>query len=124
MIKPKGIDHIVLKTANLDAMLSFYTHILGCVVERQIDTPIHLVQLRCGSSLIDLEWIADSPLAEGRLGHFCLLIDCDDLEGLISQLIQLGIEVPAPEVRYGATGFGHSVYILDPDGNQVELKPT
>ena len=26
------------------------------------------------------------------------------------------------ETRYGATGFGPSVYISDPDGNTVELR--
>ena len=33
----------------------------------------------------------------------------------------VGIDVDA-KTRYGATGFGPSIYISDPDGNTVELR--
>lgn len=31
----KALDHVVLRTCNLDAMLHFYRDILGCPVERK-----------------------------------------------------------------------------------------
>ena len=33
-----------------------------------------------------------------------------------------GIEAGATSTRYGAEGDGPSIYILDPEGNTVELK--
>ena len=64
MIHIREIDHIVLRVADLDAMLHFYGTVLGCPVERRQDD-IGLVQLRAGRSLVDLVPV-DGPL--GRAG--------------------------------------------------------
>ena len=53
MIQIRGIDHVVLRVADLDAMLEFYCKVLGCSIERQQEE-LGLTQLRAGSSLIDL----------------------------------------------------------------------
>ena len=37
-------------------------------------------------------------------------------------LNSFGIETGDFIKRYGAQGFGNSIYILDPDGNTVELR--
>ena len=81
MVPVIGLDHVVLRVRDLDAMLDFYRDTLGCPVERTLD--IGLVQLRAGSSLIDLVPV-DSEL--GRTGggppdgprnmdHFCLQVE-------------------------------------------------
>ena len=36
MIRVRLIDHIVLRTQNLEAMLRFYTRVLGCAIERRL----------------------------------------------------------------------------------------
>ena len=84
MIKVRLIDHIVLRTQNLERMLHFYSHVLGCRVERRLPAHVGLTQLRAGQSLIDLVDV-DSEL--GRAGgpppsgtaqsidHFCLQIE-------------------------------------------------
>ena len=59
-----GIDHVVVRVADLDRALAFYEGALGCAVERRLDD-LGLVQLRAGASLIDLVPLA-SPL--GRAG--------------------------------------------------------
>ena len=33
-----------------------------------------------------------------------------------------GIAFEPPETRYGADGYGPSIYVTDPEGNRVELK--
>jgi hypothetical protein len=53
LIKIREIDHIVLRVVDLDRMIRFYTEVLGCTIERRQDE-IGLVQLRAGSSLVDL----------------------------------------------------------------------
>lgn len=80
MIHIQAIDHLVLRVIDLDAMLRLYCGALGCSIERR-DDDVGLVQLRAGSSLIDLVPVSArlgqaggaAPASEGRnLDHFCL----------------------------------------------------
>lgn len=131
MIKPVGIDHIVLRTDNLAAMIGFYTQVLGCTVERQLAPEVGLTQLRAGNALIDLVRV-DSRLgkigggppsaSENNLDHFCLQIQAISENELIDYLKSQQVDLGDIDERYGAQGFGRSIYIRDPDGNTVELK--
>ena len=128
MIPVIGLDHVVLRVRDLDAMLDFYRDTLGCPVERELD--IGLVQLRAGASLIDLVPV-DSEL--GRKGggppggprnmdHFCLQVEPFEEEAIRRTLASRGYEAGPVEARYGALGDGPSIYVEDPEGNTVELK--
>jgi catechol 2,3-dioxygenase-like lactoylglutathione lyase family enzyme len=129
-IRLKGLDHLVLRTDNADRMIRFYCDVLSCTVERRRDD-IGLIQLRAGHTLIDLVTL-DGPLGaaggaapgrEGRnLDHFCLAIERFNETALRKHLAQHGVQAGPTETRYGAGGFGPSVYLHDPDGNTVELK--
>jgi glyoxylase I family protein len=130
-IKLTGIDHIVLRTTKLEAMLHFYCEILGCTIERDTSTDNGLIQLRAGNALIDLV-IVDSELgrlgggpptaAENNVDHYCLQVEpIPELE-IIAQLERQGVTTGTFEKRYGAQGYGNSIYISDPQGNTVELR--
>ena len=129
-IRLKGLDHIVLRTDHADRMIRFYCDVLGCSVERRRDD-IGLIQLRAGQTLIDLVTL-DGPLGaaggappgrEGRnLDHFCLAIEKFNETVLRKHLTQHNVQAGPIETRYGAGGFGPSIYLQDPDGNTVELK--
>jgi catechol 2,3-dioxygenase-like lactoylglutathione lyase family enzyme len=129
-IEIKGLDHVVLRVRDLDTSLGFYRDVLGCPVERRLDE-LGLVQLRAGTSLIDLVPL-DSPLgrhggagpgAEGRnLDHFALTLARFDEAALREALLAAGVEPGDVAMRYGAEGQGPSMYLQDPDGNVVELK--
>ena len=130
MIAIREIDHLVLRTEHLEAMIAFYTGVLGMAVERRVDG-IGLVQLRAGRSLVDLVPVSGelgrkggaAPGAEGRnLDHFCVRVEPFDEVAIRAQLTALGVEAGPTEQRYGAEGSGPSMYIQDPDGNTVELK--
>ena len=126
----EGLDHIVLRVVDLDAMLAFYVGVLGCTREK--DQPaIGLYQLRAGAALIDLVPVAErlgrmggaAPGKEGRnLDHLCLAIDRFDAAALTAYLREAGVEVGEMGTRYGAKGDGPSLYLTDPEGNVVELK--
>ncbi|WP_354682763.1 VOC family protein [Cupriavidus necator] len=130
MFRLLGIDHLVLRSADVDALRRFYVDVLGCSVERE-QTDLGLTQLRAGNALIDLVSL-DGPLgraggagpgAEGRnLDHFCLRIEPFDAGALRAWLAQHGVQAGEVEQRFGAEGKGPSLYIRDPDGNVVELK--
>lgn len=130
MIRVQHIDHIVLRVADLDAMIAFYGNVLGCAVERRNDE-IGLIQLRAGSCLIDLVPIAGklgsaggaAPGKEGRnLDHFCFRVEPFDPDAIFRHLDLHGVKAGPVESRYGAEGNGPSIYIEDPEGNTVELK--
>lgn len=130
MITIRQLDHVVLRVSNLQAMMDFYTKVIGCPVEK-IQEDLGLYQLRAGSSLIDLVPIdgklgrngGAAPGREGRnLDHFCLQVDPFDADAIIGHLRAHGAD-PAPVAsRYGAMGQGPSIYVPDPEGNVLELK--
>jgi len=122
-ISVAGLDHLVLRVADLDRAIQFYGEVLGCHVERRLDEP-KLVQLRAGTSMIDLVPAGSAPQpAEGRnLDHFAVRISTFDYAALAAHLQRHGIAVGEVRRRYGAEGYGSSLYITDPDGNVVELK--
>lgn len=117
-----GLDHVVLRVADMDCMLRFYREVLGCDEERRVDA-IGLVQLRAGRSLIDLIQEKVGRSQSGRnMDHFALRIEPFDEGALRTDLEGHGVPVGAVESRYGADGQGPSLYIEDPEGNTVELK--
>ena len=121
-----GLDHVVLRVGDLDRAISFYGRVLGCRVERELQQP-RLVQLRAGASLIDLVPVSASPgkAAEktGRnMDHFCVRLTGFDAPALKAHLARNGVDPGEVHERYGAEGYGPSIYISDPDGNTVELK--
>ena len=129
-IRVKTIDHVVLRTSKPDAMVKFYRELLNCNLERVVTDP-PLFQLRAGDSLIDLiqqpdksvsHEVAGSEQGGCNMDHLCLRIEAMDEAELRRILTQHDIEVPEFDDRYGAEGFGRSVYINDPEGNIVELK--
>jgi len=125
-----GIDHVVLRVADIGRALAFYRDALGLPVERTV-ADLGLWQLRAGRSLIDLVAIEGTlgrqggapPGRDGRnVDHLCLRIAPFDRDTLIAHLAAHGIPPGEVARRYGADGFGPSMYVRDPDGNTVELK--
>ncbi|MFM2589113.1 VOC family protein [Vibrio sp. TBV020] len=130
-IRILAIDHIVLRTSNLKKMLAFYQDILACPIERELPE-LGLTQLRAGNALIDIVTVdselgqlgGKAPQQNGRnVDHFCLQTAMFDEQQLRDYLHSHNIATNDFVERYGAQGFGRSVYIEDPEGNVVELKP-
>ncbi|MCW8886709.1 MAG: VOC family protein [Motiliproteus sp.] len=122
MIDIEGLDHLVLRVADMQRSIDFYCLLLGCQVERRVDS-IGLVQLRAGNHLIDLLPRSEGEAIYGEnLDHFCLKLKHFDAEQIQDYLKQRGVQAGVTEQRYGAEGYGPSIYIEDPDGNTVELK--
>jgi len=129
-LKVRGLDHLVIRARDLAALERFYVEVLGLTVERRADQ-IGMVQLRAGAQLVDLVAVdgmlgrqgGAAPGAEGRnLDHFCLNLDDFDLATVEAHLRAHGITPGDSGVRYGAGGFGVSIYLTDPEGNGLELR--
>lgn len=131
MFEVAAVDHIVLRTTRLKEMIVFYSDVLGCKVERESSSEFGLTQLRAGNALIDLV-VVDSELGrlgggpptstENNLDHFCLQLKSISNDEITRHLESFDIEVGEFFKRYGAEGFGQSLYIKDPEGNVVELR--
>lgn len=124
------IDHVVLRVRDVAAMEAFYCDVLGCRVERRRGD-IGLLQLRAGASLIDLVDVAGklggaggaAPGEEGRnMDHLCLRVEPFEVDGILAHLRNHDVRIGEFGSRYGAEGEGPSQYLLDPEGNTVELK--
>jgi glyoxylase I family protein len=130
MFRILAIDHVVLRVHDLASNLAFYCGVLGCTEERRQDG-IGLVQLRAGSSLIDLVPVEGKlgrlggagPGREGHnMDHLCLSVADYDEAAIVAHLKAHGVRVGEIGSRYGAQGEGPSIYCYDPQGNMVELK--
>ena len=119
------LDHVVLRVRDQAASERFYRTILGLRLDH-VNEKAQLVQLRAGRHLIDLLPLAPGETAgpSARMDHVCLSIRCDDLLAVAAWLRARDVVVEGDVVtRRGAFGNGASLYIRDPDGYRIELKP-
>lgn len=126
-----AIDHVVFRVADLSGAIRFYEDVLGARLERSVPE-IGLYQLRAGTSLIDLVDMAGPLGMQGgaapeqndghNVDHVCLRVLPWDESAILAHLARHGITDAEVASRYGAQGYGPSIYIRDPAGNTIELK--
>ena len=126
-LRVTGLDHFVLRVRDLDAAIAFYRDVLGLPIEmldeyRAGTRPF--VSARVGDQLIDL---VPDPTYDGALGglvHFCVRVAGRLADDVLPRVRAAGVAVieDAPMIRLGATGYGQSIYVRDPDGYVIELK--
>jgi len=133
-MKITELDHIVLNVSDIDRSLAFYTEVLGLKgerVEEFREKKIGFPSVRVNEhTIIDLfpskkgtGSEKSGEKLEGNLNHFCLVVEREDFEGIVDYL--KGHSVPirqGPISRWGARGRATSVYFLDPDGNEIEIR--
>ena len=129
-ITVRQIDHVVIRVVDLDNMVAWYRDVLGCELERG-PGDYRLAQLRAGGSLIDLV-DANGPFGKKggalpdknapNMDHVCFQVDPWDPTTIQAQLRRHDVEFGEFGNRYGATGMGPSIYLKDPEGNNIELK--
>ena len=124
-----GVDHVVIRAKDIDAMLGFYRDVLGCPVAKH-NAPLGLWHLDAGGSMIDLVDMAGKlgaaggpPPGPGRnVDHVAIRVEPFDADAILAHFAAHGIAAEAPATRFGAEGDGPSIYLRDPEGNGVELK--
>ena len=136
-IKIVEMDHIVLNVRDIDRSLQFYIDVLGLEGERvgefkdgkvgfpsvriNKDTVIDLFPLAGGESL-KVPASNDGKL-EGNLNHFCMVVEKSNFDTALESLKSRGIAIrEGPVSRWGARGRATSIYFLDPDGNEIEIR--
>lgn len=121
MLNLCGIDHVVLRVADIEMMRRFYCDVLGAT-HVAYRPQFGMSHLRVGQAMIDLVE-AKSPVGQGRnMDHLCLRVEPFDQQAVVAHLERHGVKVGDIRNRFGAEGNGISIYITDPEGNTVELK--
>lgn len=128
------LDHIVLNVSDVDRSLEFYTGVLKLQPERLAEfragkAGFPSVRINAGSIIDLFPTERDAPASApgekttGNLNHFCLVIGREEFAKLPDYLSQNGVDIrEGPVKRWGARGQATSVYFLDPDGNEIELR--
>jgi catechol 2,3-dioxygenase-like lactoylglutathione lyase family enzyme len=128
-----NLDHIVLNVRDIDRSVSFYTDVLGLRPERldefrsgKVSFPSVRINEHTIIDLFPIKEAGPAPVPgknNGNLNHLCLVIGKDEFSEIVSYLTQRQIAIrEGPVSRWGARGRATSVYFLDPDGNEVEIR--
>lgn len=121
MVKVVGLDHVVLSVADVERSLAWYRDELGL-------EPLRVEEWRRGEVLFPSLRVEEGTIIDllqtDRTGqnvdHVCLVIEPQDLDA-VKRSGRFEV-VDGPARRFGARGDGTSLYVLDPDGNTVELR--
>jgi catechol 2,3-dioxygenase-like lactoylglutathione lyase family enzyme len=133
-IKISELDHIVLNVGDIERSLKFYTEVMGLKAERVDEFrtgKVGFPSVRINAdTIIDLFPIQDQQNKQnggektaGNLNHFCMVTGKEDFAGIVDYLKENSIIIrEGPVSRWGARGRATSVYFLDPDGNEIEIR--
>ena len=123
MIRPKKVGHVVLKVRDLKRAEQFYTEVLGFEVVTRLKRP-RGVFFTLGEQHHDLAVLEVPPEADAvkeqqvGLHHVALQV------GSFAELQECYRTLKAHDVTITRTvdhGITKSIYLLDPDGNGIEL---
>ncbi|MDQ0989094.1 VOC family protein [Streptomyces sp. V3I7] len=117
-------DHLVLNVADIERSLAFYTGPLGL-------EPVRVEEWRAGkvsfpsvrvspTTIIDLLETRAARPEGSNVDHICLVVEPLDWQEVIDSGVFTVVDGPGE--RFGARGTAISLYVLDPDGNTVELR--
>jgi ureidoacrylate peracid hydrolase len=107
------LHHLLLESSDLDAAVAFYTGVLGFTVRKQ-------EAFRDGRRLVVTHQglgLTEGGEPGGRtVDHICFAVE--DVDHITSRVREAGHVVARGP---GAGPYGHTVYVVDPDGNEIEL---
>ena len=131
-IKISELDHIVLNVSDIHRSLDFYTRVLGLSGERvqefkagKVGFPSVRINEQTIIDLFPVQRVIPikGEKNNGNLNHFCLVVSAADFPAAIDCLRKNQIAIrEGPISRWGAQGQATSIYFLDPDGNEIEIR--
>ena len=136
VLRLRGLNHFTLNVSNPDRSRAFYRALLGLSTKGyQGTTP--MLGFDRGGEFISMAGGTANGATQGKpnIAHVCLLIDDFEPKRVAERLSQVGIKsssVPAGPLstyvslrmpdRNGAPEGTPELYLLDPDGNYIQLQ--
>jgi catechol 2,3-dioxygenase-like lactoylglutathione lyase family enzyme len=127
LVNVVGFDHLVLKVADVERSLHWYTERLGLEgvrvdAWRAGDVLFPSVRIDA-TTIIDLLPQSDPEAAacESALDHLCLVVAPINFDQLVATGL-FDVAFGPTDGLFGAQGFARSLYIRDPDGITIELR--
>lgn len=127
-MKVVGLDHIALKSPDVDRSLAFFCGVLGLEGDRIEEWRKGLVKfpsVRLSTeTILDIFATTDQATesAHQQVDHICLVIEPGTLDELIAEVESFGLCPSAKQARWGAQGMGESVYVLGTESVTIELR--
>jgi lactoylglutathione lyase len=120
-----GLNHVALKTRDIDRSLAFYTGTLGMPEIMRLfydDGSLFLIYLKItDDQFIELFPDGSDEHAPGpratAVNHFCLNVD--NIESAVAELQARGVVITR-EIKKGVDD-NKQAWFEDPDGNRIEL---
>jgi glyoxylase I family protein len=119
MTKPRALNHAAFRVTNVEKACDFYENVIGL---KQIPRPqmgIGGAWYGVGESALHII-SADNPMKGGDIDptgpH--VAIEVEDYEAAKAAIKQRGLEFREMSMQ----GFGSLLWVLDPDGNTIELR--
>ena len=114
-----GLDHVNIRTANLDGLCRFYEDVLGLAQGPRPNLNFGGAWLYCGDSAVVhlVELSEPAKVDEVRIEHFAFRA-----EGLAVFLARLDGKSIAYQHATVPDSGRHQVFIRDPDSNRVEIQ--
>jgi catechol 2,3-dioxygenase len=123
-MKPLQLGHVVLMVRSCDESEAFYTGVLGIPVASRLTEPMRMTFFTLGNhhDFATMEVAPDAPpAAPGSTGlaHVAFKVG-DSLDEL--RAVKEEVEAAGVTVQWALNHFvTQSIYLRDPDGNEVEL---
>lgn len=124
----KELGHLVLYVSDLERSRHFYQDILGWAPAANADVPLPFPAFPFSSGRTHHELLlievgpGAAPLPPGRrLGMYHFGLKVGDSDDELREVLQVLVDNEVPIVGATDHGMTHSLYILDPDGNEIEL---
>ena len=108
----RGISHVTFAVGDLDRAVAFYADVLGCRLRARWPRGAYL---SAGALWVALALEPGSAPASGET-HTAFAVAPDDFDAVVDRLLASG----AGEWRENRSE-GASLYVLDPDGHQLEV---
>ena len=124
MLEVIAMDHIVLRVADVERSLDWYSKMLGLGTVREAewragDCPFPSLRIS-DTTIIDLIE-EDVDQSQRNLDHFCLVVSSESMVQVRRSGAFEIVRDPDFEL-FGARGMADGLYIRDPDGNEIELR--
>ncbi len=117
----KKIDHFVITTKDISAMLKFY-EALGFKAQDKVGRhELHAGDFKINVHTLGKELTPHAKNVRTGCGDYCFEID-GDLQLYRDNIKQKGLSIEVDIVtKHGVKGEMKSIYLRDPDGNLIEI---